>query len=317
METVQYIRHPWKGKRTVAPTPDFFSDPMPPNVHYQDVLSVTGLDENNFLIFTMGRHDYPANLEANSGFRRWMVLFIKAGEVWCENKRLGCGDFVVFPMEHSKIYQTKQESALYYWFTTNDEEMSRILAMCGYGDTGTMVGHCEQVEDVVEEFERTIYQPLKPCNLRLCLLSRLTAIVSLLSAGGTQWEETSDSLFKRCLNYIEGVQGKISVDDLARSCYVSRRYLYSIFKKYKNTSPTEYIQSVRMRAADYYLTTSDFSVSKIAELMGYSDYTHFTRAYTKYYNIAPSKRRQQIDELEIESSAADDLKALPPVPHKK
>ena len=89
------------------------------------------------------------------------------------------------------------------------------------------------------------------------------------------------------------MQGNITVDYLAKHAFVSRRYLYSMFKEYKNMSPTEYITSVRMRVADDYLTSTDFSVSKIAELLGYADYTHFTRAYTKFFKIAPSKRRKQ------------------------
>ena len=40
-------------------------------------------------------------------------------------------------------------------------------------------------------------------------------------------------------------------------------------------------------------------VVEIAELTGYSNYSHFSRAYTKYFSISPSDRRKQITEAQF------------------
>ena len=156
-----------------------------------------------------------------------------------------------------------------------------------------MTGHCDRVQDVVDEFEKTIYRSVKFGDVRIYLIARFAMIFTFLSANINKIFTASDQTFKHCLNMIDGFQGNVTVDYLAQHAFVSRRYLYTMFKEYKNMSPTEYIQSVRMRIADDYLTSTDFSVAKIAELLGYADYTHFTRAYTKYFNIAPTKRRKQ------------------------
>ena len=64
-----------------------------------------------------------------------------------------------------------------------------------------------------------------------------------------------------------------------------------MFMVYKGISPFDYILQVRMETANNYLLNTDYSIQKIAELSGYSNYSHFTRAFTKYYGLSPSKRR--------------------------
>lgn len=292
MESVRYIRHPWKEKRITSPAPDIFAESMPMGTSYQDVLSVTGLDGKDFMIFTMGKHRYPPNVETSTAFQRWMVVYVVDGAIWCGKQQLGRGDFVIIPPSVSKNFYTKQEGVLYYWCTTNDENMVHILSMGGYKEEKMMMGHCDRVHEVVAEFEKTIYRPIQYCDLHIYLVGRFAMLVSHLSGNINKMTKASDQMFKSCLNLIDGMQGNISVDYLAQHCYVSRRYLYALFKEYKKMSPNEYIHSVRMRVADEYLTTTDFSLSKIAELIGYADYSHLTRAYTKYYQISPSKRRK-------------------------
>ena len=64
-------------------------------------------------------------------------------------------------------------------------------------------------------------------------------------------------------------------------------------------SPVEYILAVRMQSADKYLRSTNYSIAEIAELTGYSNYSHFSRAYTKYFSISPSDRRKQITEAQF------------------
>ena len=293
METIKYIRHPHREKRTISDTPSIFAKVMPPGSYYQDVFTVTGLNANDVLIFTMGKYVYPPNCESCTAFQRWMVVFVVEGVLFCGKQQLGRGDFIIIPSSQSKNFYTKQSSVSYYWCTTNDEEIARILPVCGYKEERMMTGHCDRVQDVVDEFEKTIYRSVKFGDVRIYLIARFAMIFTFLSANINKIFTTSDQTFKHCLNMIDGFQGNVTVDYLAQHAFVSRRYLYTMFKEYKNMSPTEYIQSVRMRMADDYLTSTDFSVAKIAELLGYADYTHFTRAYTKYFNIAPTKRRKQ------------------------
>ena len=293
METVMYIRHPYQEKRITSHTTDIFAKAMPPKSYYQDVITVTGLDANDVLIFTMGKHIYPPNLEVSTAFQRWMIICVVEGIVYCGKQRLECGDFIIIPPSCSKSFYTTQDHVCYYWGTANDAELARIIELCGYKDEKMMTGHCDRLQDVVEEFEKTIYRPVKTCDLRIYMIARFSMLFTYLSANINKTSVTSGQMFKRCLNMIDGMQGNVSVDYLAKHLFVSRRYLYTMFKEYKNVSPTEYIQSVRMRVADDYLITTDFSISKIAELLGYADYTHFTRAYIKYYNVAPSVRRKQ------------------------
>ena len=63
--------------------------------------------------------------------------------------------------------------------------------------------------------------------------------------------------------------------------------------------------AVDVQVADKYLTSTNYSIAEIAELTGYSNHGHFTRAYTKYYSISPSERRKQATAQSIMAEIAE------------
>ena len=159
-----------------------------------------------------------------------------------------------------------------------------------------MFGHIEDMRTITELFEETIYHFPKNCDDYLFLRGQLTCLFSYIAPVAVNKHKVSDQLFSKCIQIIESMQGNITVDFLAKHYFVSRRYLYTMFKEYKDMSPVEYILAVRMQSADKYLRSTQHSIAEIAERVGYSNYSHFSRAYTKYFSISPSDRRKQLAE---------------------
>ena len=71
-------------------------------------------------------------------------------------------------------------------------------------------------------------------------------------------------------------------------------------------SPVEYILSVRMQNADKYLRSTNYTVAEIAERIGYSNYSHFSRAFSKYFSISPKDRRKQFMEAQAVEEKIDE-----------
>lgn len=89
------------------------------------------------------------------------------------------------------------------------------------------------------------------------------------------------------LNYInKNFSEEISINDIAKNCFVSTSTLNGLFKKYLGTTAAKYITSKRMTKAKH-LLLSGISVSDTAEKCGYADYTSFIRAFKKATGTSP------------------------------
>ena len=72
---------------------------------------------------------------------------------------------------------------------------------------------------------------------------------------------------------------------------MSESYFRQMFKKYMGSSPLKYRENVRVSWAKKYLKSNLFSVSEIAEKLGYCDIYHFSKVFKVYVGISPSQYR--------------------------
>ena len=65
-----------------------------------------------------------------------------------------------------------------------------------------------------------------------------------------------------------------------------------LFKKYKNSGFLEYLHLLRLKQAKKLLTETNYSVSDVAILVGYSNALTMTRAFKRYLGTTPGAYRQ-------------------------
>ena len=293
MEQVEFVRHYFQGKRVSSTKNDIFTAEPDEGEFYQDVFIFSSMEEGQLSVYTVGKHICPKGNDLTISLQRWMVFFVADGSLWCGPKQLKKGDFIVIPSSCSQGFMTKSEYVKFYWFSTDDAYHINAMLDKGYIEKEIILGHIDNMDTVVDIFEGMIYKFPSKCDVRTYASGSISCIVSFIMAMSTKKQKISDQLLRYCLSLIDGMNGAITVDKLAKKCFISRRYLYTLFKEYKNVSPVEYILNVRMQSADRFLANTDYSISKVAELVGYSNYSHFTRAFTKYYSVSPTQRRKQ------------------------
>jgi AraC-like DNA-binding protein len=88
-------------------------------------------------------------------------------------------------------------------------------------------------------------------------------------------------------------QEPIDYMKLADSVGLSRRYLSRLFKKYTGLSLKEYITRLRMERALYLLTEYPFNITRISELVGYSDIYYFSKVFKQHFGWPPSECRHK------------------------
>ena len=70
------------------------------------------------------------------------------------------------------------------------------------------------------------------------------------------------------------------------------------FKEFTGVTPAQYILNVRLAIAKNLLRYSKYNVSETAAAVGYTNAFYFSRLFTKYVGVSPSKYKAQIEENE-------------------
>lgn len=85
---------------------------------------------------------------------------------------------------------------------------------------------------------------------------------------------------------------KLTLTGIASQFYISPYYLSRLFKKSINLSLIEYINGVRIKAAQNLIEKSNESISDIAEKTGFLTTAHFRRVFKDATGLSPQQYRQ-------------------------
>lgn len=92
----------------------------------------------------------------------------------------------------------------------------------------------------------------------------------------------------QAIEYIEkNYMNRCSVEEVAGYLGLTRTYLYKIFKKYMDVSPTDYIENFRMEVACKLLLKGSIGISECAAAVGYDDRSYFSRVFKKVNGMSP------------------------------
>lgn len=81
---------------------------------------------------------------------------------------------------------------------------------------------------------------------------------------------------------------RVDSDTLAETCHLSKAQFYNLFQKEYAMTPLAYRDALLMRRATLLLQDGTFSVSEIAETLGFESVSYFSRFFKKYKGVAPS-----------------------------
>ena len=91
------------------------------------------------------------------------------------------------------------------------------------------------------------------------------------------------------------IDTSISLKEISKGLDIHPAYLSREFSKYfDNLSFGEYIRKQRIEKAVEYLKNSNYPLTKIAYLTGFSDQSHFTRIFKKFIGVNPLVYRKKL-----------------------
>lgn len=151
----------------------------------------------------------------------------------------------------------------------------------------------KQLVDEDQTDHAAITEKLYEVLYELLLLDRTTrkAIGKIKSKKASTREE----IYKRlsiARDYMESCYNEnITLEKMARTCYMNPFYLLREFKKNFHVTPHQYLILARLREARRLIITTDKPITAIVAEVGFETHSSFSRSYKKHFGFSPLAHR--------------------------
>lgn len=111
--------------------------------------------------------------------------------------------------------------------------------------------------------------------------------------GNVSWLQKGHEYME--IHYAEG----ITVERAASYAGVDRTYFTKQFRKTYGITPIRFIQDLKMKEAQRLLEQTDYTLSEIAQSVGYPDLFSFSKAFKKQLGAAPTRFRHEVRQSDL------------------
>lgn len=160
------------------------------------------------------------------------------------------------------------------------------------------------IYDAMEQLLKAAGKNSKVMELQLSFLKLVLAFASTCSVTGRIMEPAINKSFiesnavNTAVRFIEeNYNQNIEVTDVANSIHLSYSHLSRLFKSYAGKSVNQYINSVRIRKAQYMLKCTDLDIDVIASETGFQSSIYFCSTFKKNTGMSPGQYRKSINGL--------------------
>ena len=91
---------------------------------------------------------------------------------------------------------------------------------------------------------------------------------------------------------LEHLTEKVSCENLARLCALSTARFYDLFRGEYGMAPLEYRAKLLTRRAKQLLRDGSFTVTEIAEMLGFESVSYFSRFFKKHTGVSPARYKK-------------------------
>lgn len=85
----------------------------------------------------------------------------------------------------------------------------------------------------------------------------------------------------------------ITLELLAQQAHQNKYYIAHTFKDAFGISPIKYLMERRVEESKYLLDETDFSISQIASIIGFSSSSHYSQAFRRLTDMSPNEYRKK------------------------
>ncbi len=135
--------------------------------------------------------------------------------------------------------------------------------------------------------------------LRILVIQLILQIIRIINEDDAIFSEyqTDDKQINCVISHlVNNYQKQISLSEMAAVAFMSPEYLCRKFKTVTNTTPTKFLQKIRIKEACRLLLQSNNKIFEIAEEVGYKDLKYFKNIFKEFCGKSPSDYRLEYKE---------------------
>ncbi|MFW6287807.1 MAG: response regulator transcription factor [bacterium] len=111
--------------------------------------------------------------------------------------------------------------------------------------------------------------------------------------------ENNPVIIRKIHDYIKAnYKDKITRKDIASHVYLNPAYLSRLFKKETGMTLTEYVTELRIAEARRLLIETDYTITAIAEEIGYYNYSYFSKIFREIVGVTAGDYRKNYQQLQ-------------------
>ncbi len=260
----------------------------------------------NLYVTDMGHFPDARNHYVNrpEGSASHIVIYNTAGMGWCE---LGGKRFqvppkyaLVIPAGTPHAYGSEEDRpwSIYWAHFSGQNSEGLVASLEGSLNRSCMfVPREEIIVDAFEDAYRWIREGFSDAIL-IAIAAAFTRMASFLimyqRASNVKALDTEERILKSIQWMRENLSVPVTLDRLAGQAAISPPHYSSIFKKQIGVSPIGFLIRLRMQEACRLLDHTNFTISEIAQTVGYEDSFHFSRMFKNVVGSSPRDYRKSV-----------------------
>lgn len=242
----------------------------------------------------------PHHVKRTYGEDNYLIIYLKRGKMilYEDNSTttLEEGSVILFPPYRLQKYDFLHEPVNEnYW--VHFTGCGGILRELNFFSDKTQVYHvgsnekiCSLWKNMINELQLNMYASGLQANTDFVEI--LTAISRLIyrindPRSSMVYSRLTPAIVQMHADYKENRPN----DYYAKVCNMSESSFYHLFRKAFNTTPTDYVNEIRLKVAENLLKETDYSLENISYLTGFQSPQYFSKIFRQKRGITPLKYR--------------------------
>jgi AraC-like DNA-binding protein len=152
-----------------------------------------------------------------------------------------------------------------------------------------------RAQAIYDELQRVGSRQTPHARRRAALLvQQLVLFASDEAVSARRLDSPSWAAYRRCREHMEAhVESASSLADVAGACDLTTAHVCRLFRRYGDRSPHQALLRLKMSRAASLLLERGLLVRQVAELVGFDDPYHFSKAFKRVYGTSPEAFRER------------------------
>ncbi|MGM8362261.1 AraC family transcriptional regulator [Flavobacterium sp. ARAG 55.4] len=189
--------------------------------------------------------------------------------------------------QNSNLKWLKQLEQLFYHHNRFDSVMIQNTSDCQM--ISNLIANI-----IIEHNQRALYHEQNMQQYITLILNILSR--NIIPVSNHEIIQIEEPLINRMLTYIKQNIDKphlLKIDNISKKFNLSKNYVGEYFKKLTGENLQKYISFYKMKCVEERLLYSEYTISQISNELGFTDESHLSRQFKKYYGVSPSKFKQE------------------------